>query len=114
MGVLWPSRPKAVHFLVQQDEVDKGDWDITRMSLSLTGKILLFKTLNIFVRRNISAISAKCPAILHSHRGVEMLKTVRPFIAGSSRERCAPVFLLGLQHLNALCECKIAGTWRNR
>jgi len=35
------------HFLVQQADVDNRQWEITRMELSFTGKILLFKKLNI-------------------------------------------------------------------
>jgi hypothetical protein len=35
------------HFLVEQAEVLKGEWEVTHMSLSFTGKELLFKTLNI-------------------------------------------------------------------
>ena len=35
------------HFLVQQKEIADDRWDISRMSLDLTGKILLFKNLTI-------------------------------------------------------------------
>src|SRR5579864_6624126 len=34
-------------FLVQQADVSDGHWEVTRMELSFTGKILLFKRLNI-------------------------------------------------------------------
>ena len=32
---------------MEQAEVTKEDWEITRMNLSFTGKVLLFKSLNI-------------------------------------------------------------------
>src|SRR5271155_6205768 len=35
------------HFLVEQAEVVPGDWEVTHMSLSLTGKELLFKSINV-------------------------------------------------------------------
>lgn len=38
---------KGGHFLVDQVDVGEGSWEVSRMSLKLTGKILLFKTLTI-------------------------------------------------------------------
>jgi hypothetical protein len=38
---------KGGHFMVQQAEVADGTWDVTRMVLNFTGKILLLKSLNI-------------------------------------------------------------------
>ena len=38
---------KGGHFLVEQADVGDGTWDISRMSLTFTGKILLFKRLDI-------------------------------------------------------------------
>jgi hypothetical protein len=35
------------HFQVDQTDVGDNNWSISRMELGLTGKILLFKTLNI-------------------------------------------------------------------
>jgi hypothetical protein len=35
------------HFLVEQAQVFEGDWEVTHMSLSLTGKELLFKSIRI-------------------------------------------------------------------
>jgi len=35
------------HFVVHQGEIEAGDWEITRMELAFTGKILLFKNLSI-------------------------------------------------------------------
>ena len=38
---------KGGHFRVQQADVGDGAWDITQMSLKITGKILLFKSLSM-------------------------------------------------------------------
>ncbi len=38
---------KGGHFMVQQAEVADGTWNVTRMVLNFTGKILLLKSLNI-------------------------------------------------------------------
>ena len=38
---------KGGHFLVEQADVGDGTWDISRMSLTFTGKVLLFKRLDI-------------------------------------------------------------------
>jgi hypothetical protein len=38
---------KGGHFLVEQRDVDDGTWEVSRMSLTFTGKILLFKSLAI-------------------------------------------------------------------
>lgn len=35
------------HFLVEQGDVGYGQWEVTRMDLSFTGKVLLFKSLNV-------------------------------------------------------------------
>jgi len=38
---------KGGRFIVEQSEVDKGDWEITMMRLNFTGKALIFKTIRI-------------------------------------------------------------------
>ena len=38
---------KGGHFRVQQADVGDGSWEITQMSLRMTGKILLFKSLSM-------------------------------------------------------------------
>ena len=35
------------HFVVEQGDAGYGQWEVTRMGLSFTGKVLLFKALNI-------------------------------------------------------------------
>ncbi|MGA2991370.1 MAG: hypothetical protein ABSD88_12910 [Candidatus Korobacteraceae bacterium] len=38
---------KGGHILLEQEEVTKGHWDVTRMQLTINGRILLFKQLHI-------------------------------------------------------------------
>jgi hypothetical protein len=38
---------KGGHFLVEQGDVGDGHWEISRMDLAFTGKILFFKSINI-------------------------------------------------------------------
>jgi hypothetical protein len=68
------------HFLVQQAEVIKGDWEITRMSLSFTGKVLLFKSLDIKSEEVFSNFRA-VPSDLSFAQGVELLKKAEAELA---------------------------------
>jgi hypothetical protein len=61
------------HFLVEQAEVIEGDWEVTRMSLSFTGKELLFKNLNIKSDEVFSNFRP-APPNLSFAQGVELLK----------------------------------------
>jgi hypothetical protein len=61
------------HFLVEQAEVIQGDWEVTRMSLSFTGKALLFKSLNIKSDEVFSNFRP-APSNLSFAQGVELLK----------------------------------------
>lgn len=61
------------HFLVEQGEVIPGTWEITRMSLSFTGRVLLFKSLNIKSDETFNNFRA-APANLTFAQGVELLK----------------------------------------
>jgi hypothetical protein len=71
---------KGGHFLVQQGDVDGGDWDIQRMTLSFTGKILLFKSLNISSDEVFSDFR-QVPENLTFAQGVEMLKNEQEKLA---------------------------------
>jgi len=64
---------KGGHFLVEQGEVIQGDWELTRMSLSFTGRILLFKTLTIKSDEVFSNFR-RAPSNLSFAQGVELLK----------------------------------------
>jgi hypothetical protein len=61
------------HFLVQQADVGGHHWEVTRMDLAFTGKILLFKKLNI---RSVDVFSdfQPVPSNLTFAQGVELLK----------------------------------------
>ena len=61
------------HFLVEQGEVIPGAWEITRMSLSFTGRVLLFKSLNIKSDEVFNNFRP-APANLSFAQGVELLK----------------------------------------
>jgi hypothetical protein len=73
------------HFLVKQGEVLKGDWEITQMSLSFTGKILLFKTLNIQSDEIFSHFRAAPPELSFA-QGVELLNKEELDLAENRRQ----------------------------
>jgi hypothetical protein len=61
------------HFLVEQADVGEGHWEITRMDLAFTGKVLLFKSIKI------KSTDANCdfrpvPPNLTFAQGLELLK----------------------------------------
>ena len=61
------------HFLVQQAEVSNHQWEMTRMELSFTGKILLVK--NLSIRSNdVFSDFHPVPPNLTFAQGVELLK----------------------------------------
>jgi hypothetical protein len=64
---------KGGHFLVQQVDVGDGTWDMERMSLAFTGKILLFKRLDI-KSTEVYSDFRPVPNGLTFARGVELLK----------------------------------------
>jgi hypothetical protein len=64
---------KGGHFLVEQREVADGSWQISRMSLTFNGKILLFKSIAIKSDEAFSDFRP-VPAGTTFAQGVEMLK----------------------------------------
>jgi hypothetical protein len=60
------------HFLVQQAEVTNLQWDLTRMDLSFTGKILMFKSLKV-QSSDIFSDFHSVPSDLNFTQGVELL-----------------------------------------
>ena len=60
------------HFLVQQANVNNHEWELTRMELSFTGKIFLFKTLAIH-SSDVFSHFHPVPADLTFAQGVELL-----------------------------------------
>jgi hypothetical protein len=61
------------HFLVQQQEIEENRWDISRMSLDLTGKILLVKNLAMRSTEVFSGFK-KVPPDLTFAQALELLK----------------------------------------
>src|SRR5258708_18404204 len=65
---------KGGHFVVQQAEVADGTWDVTRMVLNFTGKILLLKSLNIKTDEVFSDFW-RVPESMTIAQGVELLES---------------------------------------
>ena len=61
------------HFLVEQRDVGNGCWEVSRMSLNFTGKILLFKNLAIKSEEVFSDFR-RVPDGTTFAQGVELLK----------------------------------------
>ena len=71
---------KGGHFRVQQADVGDGAWEITEMSLSITGKILIFKTLSM-VSDEVFSDFRRVPDNLPFAQGVELLKAEQEKLA---------------------------------
>jgi hypothetical protein len=71
---------KGGHFRVQQADVGDGSWDITEMSLSITGKILLFKSLSM-VSDEVFSDFRRVPDDLSFAQGVKLLKAEQEKLA---------------------------------
>ncbi len=69
------------HFLVQQADVGDDCWEVTRMDLDFTGKILLFKSLSIKSTETSSDFQ-KVPGNLTFAQGVDLLKKEQVRLAG--------------------------------
>jgi hypothetical protein len=76
---------KGGHFLVEQSEVGDGSWDISRMSLDFTGKILLFKSIAI-KSDEIFSDFRRVPADTTFAQGVEMLEAEQGRLAQAGAE----------------------------
>jgi hypothetical protein len=70
------------HFVVEQSEVDKGQWEITRMVLTFTGKILFVKSLNIKSTEVFSDFRP-VPSDLTFAQGLELLKKQQAALAAN-------------------------------
>jgi hypothetical protein len=71
---------KGGRFRVQQADVGDGSWEITGISLKMTGKILMFKGLNIVSDETFSDFQ-RVPANLTFAKGVDLLKSEEQKIA---------------------------------
>jgi hypothetical protein len=75
---------KGGHFRVQQADLGDGTWDIIEMDLSITGKILLFKSLTM-VSDEIFSNFRRVPDDLTFAQGVELLKAEEKKLAHNGR-----------------------------
>lgn len=71
---------KGGHFLVQQADVGEGCWEMTSMSLKITGKILMFKSISMISDETFSDFQ-RVPDDLTFAKGVELLKTQQEKLA---------------------------------
>jgi len=75
---------KGGHFLVEQGDVGDGSWDMRRIGLAFTGKILLFKRLDIRSTETYSDFRS-VPTGLTFAQGVELLKKQEATLAENRR-----------------------------
>ena len=68
------------HFVVHQQDVEDGQWEISSMSLSFTGKILMIKNLSIQSTEFFSDFK-RVPSDLRFAQALEMLKKEKAALA---------------------------------
>lgn len=73
---------KGGRFRVKQADIGDGAWEITEMNLNVTGKVLIFKTLNISTNEVFSDFQ-RVPNNTTFAQGVELLKTAGQKLAQS-------------------------------
>ena len=76
---------KGGHFLVEQGDIGDSTWDMSRMGLTFTGKILLFKRIDIKSTETYSDFRS-VPTGLTFAQGVELLKKQEATLAENRRE----------------------------
>jgi len=79
---------KGGHFLVEQCDGGDGSWDVSRMSLRFTGRILLFKSLAIKSDEVFSDFRP-VPGDTTFAQGVQMLKAEEAKLAGNRQPGAA-------------------------
>jgi hypothetical protein len=79
---------KGGHFLVEQRDVGDGSWDVSRMSLGFTGKILFFKSIAIKSDEVFSDFR-RVPGDTTFAQGVEMLKAEEARLAENHKPEAA-------------------------
>jgi hypothetical protein len=75
---------KGGHFLVEQRDVGDDSWEVSHMSLSFTGRILLFKVIAIKSEEMFSDFR-RVPGDTTFAQGVEMLKAEEAKLADSHK-----------------------------
>jgi hypothetical protein len=73
------------HFLVEQGEMANNHWEITRMDLAFTGRLLLFKGLNI-KSNEVYDDFHRVPSDLTFAQGIELLKKQEAVMAQKASE----------------------------
>ena len=73
------------HFLVEQADVGNNHWEIARMGLKFTGKVLFFKTINIQSTELFSDFRA-VPSNLTFAQGVDLLEKEGATLAQGSQQ----------------------------
>jgi hypothetical protein len=79
---------KGGHFRVQQADVGDGTWEITRMSLKMAGKFLMFKSFSVDWDEVYSDFQ-RVPGNLTFAKGVEMLKNAEEKLAHNGETNAA-------------------------
>jgi hypothetical protein len=79
---------KGGHFLVEQRDVGDGSWDVSRMSLTFTGKILFFKSIAIKSDEVFNGFRRVASDITFA-QGVEMLKAEEAKLAEGQKPGAA-------------------------
>ena len=79
---------KGGHFLVQQADVGDGSWDVTRMALSFTGKIMMFKNLRIQSEELYNNFQPVPPDLTFA-QGIELLKKQGAVLAENTSQNNA-------------------------
>ena len=72
------------HFMVDQADMGTNNWEVTRMGLDLTGKVLLFKSLVVKSTKTYSDFHP-APPNLSFAEGVEMLKKKQGVVAATQQ-----------------------------
>jgi hypothetical protein len=79
---------KGGHFRVQQADVGDGDWEITAMSLKITGKILMFKGISMVSDETFSDFHAVQEDLTFT-KAVDMLKNEQEKLAHNHEPEAA-------------------------
>lgn len=79
---------KGGRFQVKQADIGDGAWEITEMNLSITGKVLIFKSLN-FSTEEVFSDFERVPNDTTFAQGVELLKTQEAKLAQSGPQSVA-------------------------
>ena len=79
---------KGGHFRVQQADIGDGDWEITAMSLKITGKILMFKGISMVSDETLSDFHP-VPEDLTFTKAVDMLRNEQEKLARNHQPESA-------------------------